>query len=44
MVRCPKCGMEEDRDIIAVRNLLLKYNNTQRDVPASSVPGANASP
>ncbi|MBS7251391.1 MAG: hypothetical protein KIH08_12515 [Candidatus Freyarchaeota archaeon] len=39
MMRCPKCGMEEDRDIIAVRNLLLKYNNTQRDVPASSVLG-----
>ncbi|MBS7251929.1 MAG: hypothetical protein KIH08_15260 [Candidatus Freyarchaeota archaeon] len=38
MMRCPKCGMEEDRDVIAVRNLLLKYNNTQRDVPASSVP------
>ncbi|MBS7270714.1 MAG: transposase [Candidatus Freyarchaeota archaeon] len=39
LMRCPKCGMEEDRDIIAVRNLLLKYNNTQRDVPASSVFG-----
>ncbi|MEM2957608.1 MAG: hypothetical protein QW261_04950 [Candidatus Jordarchaeaceae archaeon] len=36
---CPKCGMEEDRDVIAVRNLLLKYNNTQIDVPASSVLG-----
>jgi transposase len=21
-MRCPKCGLEEDRDIIAVRNLL----------------------
>ncbi|MBS7279640.1 MAG: hypothetical protein KIH09_07355 [Candidatus Freyarchaeota archaeon] len=40
---CPKWGREEDRDIIAVRNLLLKYK-VQRDVPASSVPGANASP
>jgi len=32
-MRCPKCGLEEDRDIIAVRNLLLKL----RDVGASSV-------
>ncbi|MEM3562919.1 MAG: hypothetical protein QXS27_06800 [Candidatus Jordarchaeaceae archaeon] len=39
MMGCPKCGMEEDRDVIAVRNLLLKYNNTQIDVPASSVLG-----
>jgi putative transposase len=30
LMRCPKCGMEEDRDVIAVRNLLLKYNNTER--------------
>ncbi|MEM2135009.1 MAG: hypothetical protein QXG44_09170 [Candidatus Jordarchaeaceae archaeon] len=37
-MRCPKCGMEEDRDVIAVRNLLLKYK-VQRDVPASSVLG-----
>jgi putative transposase len=34
LMKCPKCGLEEDRDIIAVRNLLLKY---QRDVGASSV-------
>jgi putative transposase len=32
-MRCPSCGLEEDRDIIAVRNLLLKL----RDVGASSV-------
>ncbi|MEM3586778.1 MAG: transposase, partial [Candidatus Jordarchaeaceae archaeon] len=38
LMRCPKCGMEEDRDVIAVRNLLLKYK-VQRDVPASSVLG-----
>jgi putative transposase len=31
-MRCPKCGLEEDRDIIAVRNLL-----KLRDVGASSV-------
>ena len=34
LMRCPECGLEEDRDIIAVRNLLQK-----RDVPASSVHG-----
>jgi putative transposase len=32
-MRCPSCGLEEDRDVIAVRNLLLKL----RDVGASSV-------
>ena len=24
-VRCPKCGLEEDRDVLAVRNLLGRY-------------------
>jgi putative transposase len=33
-VRCPKCGLEEDRDAVAVRNLLRRY---QMDVGASSV-------
>jgi putative transposase len=33
LMRCPKCGLEEDRDVIAVRNLLLKL----KDVGASSV-------
>jgi putative transposase len=32
-MRCSSCGLEEDRDVIAVRNLLLKL----RDVGASSV-------
>ena len=31
---CPTCGLEEDRDVIAVKNILHKY---QRDVGASSV-------
>jgi len=30
----PTCGLEEDRDVIAVKNILHKY---QRDVGASSV-------
>ncbi|MGC8936642.1 MAG: hypothetical protein ACP5KV_04675 [Candidatus Methanomethylicaceae archaeon] len=30
----PECGMEEDRDKIAVRDLLQEY---QRDVPAPTV-------
>jgi putative transposase len=34
MMRCSGCGMEEDRDIIAVKNLLRRY---QRDVGASTV-------
>jgi putative transposase len=33
-VRCPKCGLEEDRDVVAVKNLLRRY---QMDVGASSV-------
>jgi predicted RNA-binding Zn-ribbon protein involved in translation (DUF1610 family) len=33
-LRCPRCGLEEDRDAVAVRNLLRKY---QTDVGASSV-------
>jgi putative transposase len=33
-MRCPKCGLEEDRDAVAVRNLLRRY---QMDVGASSV-------
>ncbi|MDW8023509.1 MAG: transposase [Nitrososphaerota archaeon] len=36
LMKCPECGLEEDRDIIAVRNLLQKY---QTDVPSSSVQG-----
>ena len=31
---CPKCGLEEDREVIAVKNILHKY---KRDVGASSV-------
>jgi len=34
LMMCPTCGLEEDRDVIAVKNLLHKY---QRDVGASSV-------
>jgi putative transposase len=34
MVRCPKCGLEEDRDVLAVRNLLRRY---QMDVGSSPV-------
>jgi putative transposase len=33
-MRCLRCGMEEDRDIIAVKNLLRRY---QTDVGASTV-------
>jgi putative transposase len=33
-VRCPKCGLEEDRDAVAVRNLLRRY---QMDVGSSPV-------
>jgi putative transposase len=33
-MRCLRCGMEEDRDIIAVKNLLQRY---QRDVGASTI-------
>jgi putative transposase len=33
-MRCLGCGMEEDRDIIAVKNLLQRY---QTDVGASTV-------
>ena len=31
---CPKCRLEEDREVIAVKNILYKY---KRDVGASSV-------
>jgi len=34
VLRCKRCGFEEDRDVIAVLNLLRKY---QMDVGASSV-------
>jgi putative transposase len=33
-VRCPKCGLDEDRDVLAVRNLLRRY---QMNVGASPV-------
>jgi len=33
-MKCPGCGLEEDRDVIAVKNLLRRY---QMDVGASSV-------
>ncbi|MEG9193950.1 MAG: transposase [Candidatus Methanoglobus sp.] len=33
-MKCPGCGLEEDRDVIAVKNLLRRY---QVDVGASSV-------
>jgi len=33
-VRCPKCGLEGDRDAVAVRNLLRRY---RMNVGASSV-------
>ena len=36
LMRCPRCGLEEDRDKIAVLNLLQRY---RIDVPASSVHG-----
>ncbi len=36
LMKCPKCWLEEDRDKIAVRNLLQEY---QRNVPASTVHG-----
>jgi putative transposase len=36
LMKCRSCGLEEDRDKVAVRNLLLVY---QRDVPSSSVQG-----
>jgi len=34
LMTCPTCGLEEDRDAIAVKNLLRKH---QMDVGASSV-------
>jgi len=34
LMRCPRCGMEEDRDIIAAKNLLHKHRT---NVGASSV-------
>ena len=34
MMMCPTCGLKEDRDVIAVKNLLHRY---QMDVGASSV-------
>ncbi|MGC8937123.1 MAG: zinc ribbon domain-containing protein, partial [Candidatus Methanomethylicaceae archaeon] len=36
LMRCPECGLEGDRDKIAVLNLLQEY---QRNVPASTVHG-----
>jgi len=33
-MKCSECGLEEDRDVIAVKNLLCRY---QMDVGASSV-------
>jgi transposase len=33
-MKCSKCGLEEDRNVIAVKNLLRRY---QMDVGASSV-------
>ncbi|MEG9194715.1 MAG: zinc ribbon domain-containing protein [Candidatus Methanoglobus sp.] len=33
-MKCGKCGLEDDRDVIAVKNLLRRY---QMDVGASSV-------
>ncbi len=33
LMKCPKCGLDEDRDVIAVRNLL------QMHVPSSTVQG-----
>jgi len=33
-LKCSRCGLEEDRDIIAVKNLLHRY---QMDIGASSV-------
>ncbi len=38
MMKCLKCELEQDRDIIAVRNLLRKHL-AQIDVPSSSVQG-----
>jgi len=35
-MECPKCGLEEDRDIIAILNLLQKH---QINVPSSTVHG-----
>jgi len=35
-MKCLSCGLEEDRDVIAVKNLLRKH---QIDVPSSSVQG-----
>jgi len=34
MMMCPACGLKEDRDVMAVKNLLRRY---QMDVGASSV-------
>jgi len=36
LMKCLSCGLEEDRDVIAVKNLLRKH---QIDVPSSSVQG-----
>gem|GEM_PF-5128256 len=36
LMKCPRCGLEEDRDIVAVKNLLQRI---QIDVPASTVHG-----
>ncbi len=38
-MRCHTCGLEEDRDVAAVKNLLRRY---QRDVPASPVHGESS--
>lgn len=40
LMKCRNCGLEEDRDVVAVRNLLLL--NYQRDVPSSSVQGESS--
>jgi len=36
LMKCPRCGLEEDRDIVAVENLLQRI---QINVPASTVHG-----
>ncbi|MEM2959696.1 MAG: hypothetical protein QW261_15450 [Candidatus Jordarchaeaceae archaeon] len=43
-MRYPECGMEGDRDVIAARNLLLKYNNIERCDCSQPFTGVKASP